>query len=175
MASSNTFGEILKWGVIIGGAYLAYTYFFAPSVAVATPATPVTPPATPAAPAATTTTTASTPSTASPGVGVCPLSTCPPTTDSIVAQTAKVTAAAGALASSPQTASVWNWYFNTAYGLPTTTTWLLGDNGQPMSLAAYLALRQGFGFSGYSGLGARRNYIPAGAPMVRPMNYRRAA
>jgi hypothetical protein len=177
--ASDGFGEIIKWGVIIGGAYLAYEYFLAPAIAAA--AAPVTtPPAT--TPPATTTT--ATPPAATVPAG-CPTSSCPPTTDSIAAQKAKILAAAGptngALA---QTASIWNWYFNQAYNLPQSTSWLLGDDGSPMTVDAYLALRQSKGFSGLGGLrglgwGPARprlgsNYISAGVPMAPVLNYRRS-
>lgn len=192
--SSFGVGDLLKWGVILGGGYLAYVYFLAPAIASATaPAAPAATP--PAAPPATPPATppAAPPAPAAGTPGPCPLPNlpsamgggpgCPPTTDSIATQQTKLLAAAGATATSTETASLWNWYYNTAYNLPTSTSWLLGDNGQPMTAAAYLALRKTAGFSGYHGMGGlgvprrpvlvRGNYIPHGVPMAPPINYRR--
>lgn len=166
--SSFGFGDVLKWGLVLGGGYLAYSYFIAPSIAAAAAAPVTAPPAPPA--------TAATPPATPPPA--CPTSSCPPTTDSIAVQKAKVIAAAGTQGALAQTASLWNYWFNQAYALPQSTEWLLGDDGTPMTVDAYLALRHTKGFSGFGGFGAprgwRRNYLAAGVPMVStPINYRR--
>jgi hypothetical protein len=65
MAQDNGMGEILKWGLIIGGGYLLYNYFIAPAATAAT--TPVTGTTTPPT-GTTTTTTGSTTTTPTPGL-----------------------------------------------------------------------------------------------------------
>jgi hypothetical protein len=192
--AKDGFGEILTIGLVLGGGWLAYQFLIAPAIAAAAAPPATTPPATP--PATPPTTTPSTPPPPS-GAGPCPMpnlpsamgggSGCPPTTDSLTQQQAKVATAAGASATSSQTASVWNWYYNQAYNLPQTVAWLLGDNGQPMTLADYIALRHTVGFSGYSGRGGLSgyaglgwgparprmgsNYIAVGTPMAPVKNY----
>lgn len=190
--ASDAFGEVIKFGLIAVVGYFAYEYFFA------APAT-----AAPAAGGGGGTPSGTAGGGASTGGGSTAGSTYTgtatysgsgsPTTDSLTVQQSKVAAAAGASAGSSQTASVWNWYYNVAYNLPQTTTWFLGDDGSPMSLGAYMTLRQTKGFSGLGAgllprpvppgsvppglhrgwtMGRRtRGYTPVATPMVAPMNY----
>jgi hypothetical protein len=170
-------GDILKWGLILGGGYLAWNAYQSYQAQAATPA-----------PAGGTTGGTTPPATPPPVKAVnCPTSSCPPTTDSIAVQKTKILAAAGGQGTTAQTASVWNYYFNAAYKLPQSTEWLLGDDGSPMTVDAYLALRQSKGFSGLgfvrvpvlftpnarphrggpggAGMYRRSNYVRAGTPM----------
>lgn len=173
MAKDDTMGEVIKWGLIFGGGYLAYEYFIAPMLATSatpvtpataatnvTPATPVNIPATPATP---------------------PVTGGHDSSGALSTLATKVYAAAGSPAT--LTADQWNYFWSQVSGVPQTTDLFpAGNRTAPMNFGQYLAARTGKNL-GVSGLGQllrvgrntlrtggrppRTNYVRAGTPMRR--------
>lgn len=145
--------DVFKYVLIGGAAYVIYEMFFATPAAVAAVTTPVT---------------TSTPvtATAAPTGPVAPLIT----TDSVATQTSKLLAAAGG--GSPMlNASEWNYYYNQAYN--SSATWLLGDDGSPMAISDYMALRVSKGFSGLGAIARRGKAVrPMPVPRILLQRYK---
>ena len=165
---ASNVGEIVKWGLIAVGGYLAWNWYENTFAATAVPATPTTPavPTTPVTPS--TPTTPTTPTT--------PVVTNPPSTPlanlplSTLAQ--KVLNAAGG-SGKTLTADQWNYYWSNVSGVhQTADLFPAGNRTALLTFTQYLANRQAknLGVSGLRGLrGHGRNYIPARTPMRRVM------
>ena len=144
MASSST-GTIVKVGLLGVGGYLLYRYLVPSTVAAA------------AAPAAAPTATvdfsltdlvdalkAAVSNSGTPA----PPATAPATADTADVQSQKVLAQSGGDPNALYTASQWNYFYQQVYGVPGQP---LGDDGSPMNVAAYFALRSSNGLSGFGG------------------------
>lgn len=186
-------GGILKWGLIAGGAYLLYRSYSSSAAAAPAPSSSTAPfsfqDLVNAVKGSIAPTTGAPPTAAAPAAAVLVPGSAAAAgvPDSIATQKSKLLTAAGGVTN--LTASQWNYYWGQVYNAPQTQTFL-GDDGSPMTVDAYMALRQAKGFSGLGavqvpvpfvmgktadgrpfafGIAPRRpgpkNYVRAGSPM----------
>jgi len=136
-------GDLLKWGLLLGGGYYVYRMVTGPTAAATTTGTTGSYSlddlvAAIQAKLGTTTPPTATPTSAPPP----PPASTRLTSDASATQQSKLLAAAGVPATQLFTVSQWNYYFEQVYG---QNPGALGDDGSPMLIGGYLALLQGRG------------------------------